>query len=232
MNVKQLKGPLLETREGGTRAMDQGIEKPIPGLNSISMGKIYTRTGDDGTTSLFGGERVGKGNPRIGAYGTVDETNSTVGVARAHLRGEPGEDRLDPVLGDIQEELFVLGADLATPTDAKPIVPRIQDDHVSALEARIDQFNDDLPSLKRFILPGGSPAGASLHSARTICRRAERQIVQASTSTPINETAIVYLNRLSDLFFVLARWVNLQAGEREDTWVPSDADSEEPETQA
>ena len=104
--------------------------------------RIYTRTGDDGTTSLFGGERVGKGNPRIDAYGTVDEANSVVGVARAHLDGEPGADRLDPVLGDIQEELFVLGADLATPVDAKPMVPRIEDGHVERLEERIDDFDE------------------------------------------------------------------------------------------
>ncbi len=185
------------------------------------MGKrIYTRTGDDGTTSLFGGDRVGKGNPRIDAYGTVDEINSVVGMARAHLDGEPGAERLDPVLGDIQEELFVLGADFATPVDAKPMVPRIQDEHVERLEARIDDFDADLQPLKRFVLPGGSPAGASLHSARTVCRRAERLAVQAGTSISINETAVVYLNRLSDLLFVLARWANKQAGVREDTWTP------------
>lgn len=188
------------------------------------MGKIYTRTGDDGTTSLFGGERVGKGNPRIEAYGTVDETNSTIGVARSHLRGEPGEEQLDPVLSELQEELFVLGADLATPVDAKPIVPRVKEEHVADLETRIDRFEEDLPELKQFILPGGAPAGASLHSARTICRRAERQIVQASASSPINEEAIAYLNRLSDLLFVLARWANKQAGVREDRWSPSEGE--------
>jgi len=185
--------------------------------------RIYTRTGDDGTTSLFGGERVGKGNPRIDAYGTVDETNSIVGLARGHLEGEPGQDELDPVLGDLQEELFVLGADLATPLNAEPVVERIEERHVTALEDRIDRFDADLPSLDRFILPGGTPVGASLHSARTVCRRAERRSVEASTSTPINEQAIVYLNRLSDLFFVLARWANRQAGVREDTWGPSSA---------
>ncbi|WP_263786577.1 cob(I)yrinic acid a,c-diamide adenosyltransferase [Salinibacter grassmerensis] len=182
--------------------------------------RIYTRTGDDGTTSLFGGERVGKGNPRIDAYGTVDETNSIVGVARSHLEGEPGHDTLDPVLGDVQEELFVVGADLATPMDAKPVVERIEDTHIEALEERIDRFEADLPDLKRFILPGGAPAGASLHSARTVCRRAERRSVEAKTSTPINEQVIVYLNRLSDLLFVLARWANREVGVQEDTWSP------------
>ena len=186
--------------------------------------RIYTRTGDDGTTSLFGGERVGKGNPRIDAYGTVDETNSVVGLARAHLDGEPGADRLDPVLGDIQEELFVLGADLATPVDAKPMVPRVQEKHVERVEERIDDFDADLKPLKKFVLPGGSPAGASLHSARTVCRRAERLAVQAGASAPINDEAVIYLNRLSDLLFVLARWANKQAGMREDTWTPSTDD--------
>lgn len=189
--------------------------------------RIYTRTGDDGTTSLFGGERVGKGNARIDAYGTVDEANSVVGLARSHLRDEPGAERLDPVLGEVQEELFVVGADLATPVDAKPLVPRIKEEHVTRVEDRIDTFDADLDPLKSFVLPGGSPAGASLHSARTICRRAERLVVQASASTPINEKTKVYLNRLSDLLFVLARWANKQAGIREDKWVPADAEGEE-----
>jgi len=190
------------------------------------MARIYTRSGDDGTTSLFGGERVGKGNPRIDAYGTVDEINSVVGVARSHLDGEPGAERLDAVLNDLQEELFILGADLATPVGAEPIVPRIQESHVEQLEERIDTFDSDLNPLKAFILPGGAPAGATLHSARTVCRRAERLVVQAGSSIPINEQAPVYLNRLSDLFFVLARWANKQAGIREDTWVP-DSESRE-----
>jgi cob(I)alamin adenosyltransferase len=190
------------------------------------MKKIYTRTGDDGTTSLFGGERVAKGNARIEAYGTVDEVNSFVGMARSHLVDEPGADRLDPVLGEVQEDLFVLGADLATPTDAKPVVPRIQEHHTEAVEAHIDAFDDELPALKNFILPGGMPAAATLHTARTVCRRAERLIVHASASTPINEQAMVYLNRLSDLFFVLARWANRQSGVREDVWT-SDASSDD-----
>ncbi|WP_103021292.1 cob(I)yrinic acid a,c-diamide adenosyltransferase [Salinibacter altiplanensis] len=194
--------------------------------------RIYTRTGDDGTTSLFGGERVGKGNPRIDAYGTVDEANSIVGLARGHLDGEPGQETLDPVLGDIQEELFVLGADLATPMDAKPVVERIEEAHIEALEDRIDRFEADLPALKRFILPGGTPAGASLHSARTVCRRAERRSVEAKTATPINEQVIIYLNRLSDLLFVLARWANREAGVQEDTWSPDGPDANDASSEA
>jgi cob(I)alamin adenosyltransferase len=190
------------------------------------MANVYTRTGDDGTTSLFGGERVGKGNARIDAYGTVDETNSFVGMARAHLDGEPGADRLDPVLGNIQDELFIVGADLATPMDAKPVVPRVKEAHVEALEDRIDRFDADLDPLKNFILPGGTPAASTLHTARTVCRRAERLVVEAKTSTPVNEQTIIYLNRLSDLLFVLARWANRQAGVREDTWTaPKDKEN-------
>lgn len=185
------------------------------------MKKIYTRTGDEGTTALFGGKRVTKSHPRIDAYGTVDETNSTLGVARALLNGSDGMDRLDPVLGRLQEELFILGADLATPNDAKSVVPRIEAAHVDRLEADIDAFSDDLPPLKNFIMPGGTPGAAMLHSARTTCRRAERLTVKALAQEPLNEQAAVYLNRLSDLLFVLARWANRQNGVREDTWSPS-----------
>lgn len=191
------------------------------------MKKIYTRTGDEGTTSLFGGERVNKSHPRIDAYGTVDETNSLIGMARAHLDGEPGFDQLDPVLGRLQEELFILGADLATPDDAKSVVPRISEAHVKSLEDDIDAFSEDLPPLQNFILPGGAPGAATLHSARTTCRRAERLAVKAASLEPINEESTTYLNRLSDLLFVLARWANRQKGVREDTWMPSNEEENE-----
>lgn len=188
--------------------------------------KIYTRTGDEGTTGLFGGDRVPKDHPRIAAYGTVDEVNSLVGLARAHLRPvdtepPPGGERLDDVLRRLQEELFTLGADLATPLGSKPVVPRIEETHVKRLEADIDAFQEELPELKHFILPGGAPGGATLHTVRTVCRRAERLAVRAEEATdPINRQAVIYLNRLSDLFFVLARWANRQAGVREDRWAP------------
>ena len=194
------------------------------------MPKIYTRTGDDGTTSLFGGERVGKGNVRIRASGTVDETNSVVGVARAHLGDDPGAETLDPVLQRIQDDLFVLGSDLATPMDAKPVVPRVEETHVEWVEEHIDRFEEDLTPLKNFIHPGGTIAASTLHQARTVCRRAERILVQASASTPFNDHASHYLNRLSDLFFVLARWANKKSGVREDTWSPrKESEAAEPD---
>lgn len=193
--------------------------------------KIYTRTGDEGTTGLFGGDRVTKDDPRIAAYGTVDETNAVLGMARAHLRSDDLSDvpadapfggTLDDVLRRIQEELFTVGADLATPVGSKPVVPRVEAAHVEQIEAEIDVFQEELPDLKQFILPGGAPGGATLHAARTTCRRAERLAVRAEREAEgtINHQALVYLNRLSDLFFVLARWANHRIGEREDRWTP------------
>ncbi|ARA92877.1 MAG: cob(I)yrinic acid a,c-diamide adenosyltransferase [Bacteroidetes bacterium] len=183
--------------------------------------KIYTRTGDTGSTALFGGGRVSKDHPRIRAYGTVDEANSVLGLARSHLQAQPGADLAEPILGRLQEELFVLGADLATPLDAGPTVPRIDPRHVLRLEEDIDRLEADLPPLKHFILPGGTPAAATLHVARTVCRRAERHVVEAMADEPLNEQGLIYLNRLSDLLFVLARWVNRRAGVSESTWAPT-----------
>ncbi len=182
--------------------------------------KIYTRTGDNGTTGIFGGDRVGKDHPRIQAYGTVDETNSAVGLALAHLYDGPGYKELSPVLLRIQNDLFVVGADLATPLGAKPVVPRIGAEHVRWVEEQIDRFDEQLPALKHFILPGGTPSAASLHLARTICRRAERLAVETAGREELNHDVIIYLNRLSDLLFVLARWANDQAGLREAQWTP------------
>lgn len=180
--------------------------------------KIYTRTGDEGTTALFGGDRVSKGHPRIDAYGTVDETNSILGIALAHLTATDGT--LPELLERIQDELFVLGADLATPLGSKPVVPRIGTEHIGRLEQDIDTLQEALPPLKHFIMPGGTPAGAALHHARTVCRRAERLTFQAAEDAEINEHALVYLNRLSDLLFVLARTANYEADEPERTWRP------------
>ena len=184
--------------------------------------KVYTRTGDDGTTGLFGGGRVPKSHPRIAAYGTVDEANAAVGLARAALAGVEGAARADAVLGRVQEELFVLGGDLAAPGEQKYPVPRVEAGHVTALERDIDAFTADLPPLKHFILPGGHPAAAALHLARTVCRRAERLVVETAETEEVAAEPLHYLNRLSDLLFTLARWVNHQAGTGDVEWVPVD----------
>ncbi len=182
--------------------------------------KIYTRTGDTGTTALFGGDRVRKDHPRIDAYGTVDEANSHLGLARALLADQPGGARLEPLLARLQGELFVLGADLATPPEARAAVPRIEAHHVAQLERDIDTFEADLPPLKHFILPGGTQPASTLHVARTVCRRAERLTVEAAAREAVGPQTVVYLNRLSDLLFVLARWANRQAGVEEAPWKP------------
>jgi cob(I)alamin adenosyltransferase len=181
--------------------------------------KIYTKTGDDGTTGLFGGKRVAKDSLRIESYGTVDELNSVIGVARAS--GTAGKH--DEMLATIQEGLFVLGADLATPHGAMKnfALPRVTPSDIECLERAIDALEEDLPALKNFILPGGTAAGAALHLARTVCRRAERAVVMLHHEEP--ETGLLpmqYLNRLSDLLFVLARAVNHAAGVEEHPWTP------------
>ncbi|GAB4520808.1 MAG: cob(I)yrinic acid a,c-diamide adenosyltransferase [Anaerolineae bacterium] len=177
--------------------------------------KIYTRTGDSGETSLFAGGRVFKSNLRVDAYGTVDELNSFIGLVRAH--GVPAE--AETWLERIQNELFVVGADLATPLDAKADwLVRLDEKPTTLLEQHIDQMNNDLPPLQNFILPGGTVAAATVHVARTVCRRAERVCVDLSQIEAINPHVMTYLNRLSDFLFTLARWVNLKAGESETKW--------------
>ena len=180
--------------------------------------KIYTRTGDAGETSLFGGDRVSKDHLRIRAYGTVDEANSCIGLVRSLFGGDERFGRLDGMLDRIQGELFVLGADLATPESSRASVPRMDADHVTGLEADIDGLDADLPELRVFILPGGHPAASALHVARTVCRRAERETVAASEA--FGPHVIVYLNRLSDFLFVAARWTNRAAGEMDVAWNP------------
>ncbi len=177
--------------------------------------KIYTRTGDDGTTALFSGGRVAKNHLRVEAYGTVDELNSHLGVARAF---KPDE-QADRWLEKIQSQLFHLGADLATPLDAKAEwVVRMDAATIQWIEETIDRMTEELPELKNFILPGGTPAAAQLHVARTVCRRAERAAIELSQAEPVGEFVLPYLNRLSDWLFVLARWVNMQAGIPEEKW--------------
>lgn len=177
--------------------------------------KIYTKTGDGGETSLFGGERVSKDSVRIAAYGTVDELNANLGVVRAL---KPG-DEIDKVLARIQQELFILGADLATPRTTEPKnVRRMEDEHVENVEQHIDRFEKELESLKSFILPAGSLIAAHLHVARTVCRRAERSVVSLAREEDIGPIPVQYLNRLSDLLFVLARYANELKGEKETKW--------------
>jgi len=177
--------------------------------------KIYTKTGDDGSTSLFSGGRVAKTHPRVKAYGTVDELNSQIGVARAVGVSEKAADLLEKV----QNQLFHLGADLATPFDGKSDwVTRMDAETVQWLETSIDELTGDLPELKHFILPGGTPGAAHLHVARTVCRRAERHVIELGQGEAISEQAAVYLNRLSDWLFTLARWENHQAGVSQAKW--------------
>jgi cob(I)alamin adenosyltransferase len=168
--------------------------------------KVYTKTGDGGETSLVGGQRVSKASVRVDAYGDVDELSSVIGLARASMRDQ----ELDDTLGLIQNDLFTLGADLASPSEVD--VPRIDESFISKLEALADRFLAELEPLKEFILPGGSEAGATLHLARTVARRAERRTVALSEAEPLNPDSITYLNRLSDLLFILARVANHRAG--------------------
>jgi cob(I)alamin adenosyltransferase len=177
--------------------------------------KIYTKTGDDGTTALFSGGRVAKTHPRVEAYGTVDELNSVLGMVRAL---KPSQ-QADSWLEHVQNQLFYLGADLATPHDAKSAhVVRMDEAAIQWLEATIDTMSAQIPPLTRFILPGGTPSAAQLHIARTICRRAERCAVSLQGDEPIGDLPVHYLNRLSDWLFTLARWENHQQGIKEDEW--------------
>jgi cob(I)alamin adenosyltransferase len=179
--------------------------------------KIYSKTGDKGETSLFGGARVSKDSLRIETYGTVDELNSVLGVCRSMNTVK----EVDSVLEDIQNDLFVLGTDLATPKEAiKKKVARIDSEAVIRLERHIDVIDKELKPLKNFILPGGNRTAALLHFARTVCRRTERLIVQLSKKEKISEQPLIYLNRLSDLLFVLARWVNALSNTPETKWNP------------
>ena len=183
--------------------------------------KIYTRTGDTGDTGLYGGQRVGKDDVRVESYGAVDEANAALGVAAAHLT----DNELKSLVARLQSELFVVGADLATPLardehPGKTIVPRVEEKHVAALEPLIDTYESELAPLRNFILPGGDPGSAYLHLARTILRRAERRTVTLLRSDPAatSGNVVPYLNRLADLLFVLARVANHRAGVTDVPW--------------
>lgn len=178
--------------------------------------KLYTKTGDKGTTALYGGERVAKDDPRVRAYGAVDEANAAIGVARSLI----DERELVADLAEIQNALFDLGADLATPLESRyraNLVPLDEVD-VTVLERLIDRYDAELQPLRNFILPGGHPASAALQLARTVARRAEREVVALARETSINDQVTIFLNRLSDLLFVLARTVNMHHGVSETRW--------------
>ncbi|MCC6766651.1 MAG: cob(I)yrinic acid a,c-diamide adenosyltransferase [Deltaproteobacteria bacterium] len=184
--------------------------------------KVYTRSGDKGETALVGGRRVPKDDPRIESYGTIDELNAVLGIVRACNDAAPpsaATKRLDQILRQLQNELFDLGSELATPPDvAWEGMIRIGPAQIQVLERTIDECQADLEPLKSFILPGGGTIAAFLHQARTVCRRAERDILRLMKREPVGESTLGYVNRLSDLLFVLARWMSRRLGEPEYLW--------------
>lgn len=178
------------------------------------MARIYTRTGDKGETGLVDGVRIPKDSLRVQAYGDIDELNSVLGLVRASSKDE----EIDSLLERLQRDLFTVGADLASPTEESHRVPRITKDMIVALEKTIDMLQEKLASLKAFILPGGGETGALLHFARSVARRAERSIVALSKTEKLNENLVPYVNRLSDLLFVMARLANRREGRKEVEW--------------
>jgi len=190
---------------------------------AIRITRVYTRTGDRGETALVGGRRVPKDSPRIEAYGAIDELNAVIGLARVFNaeqldRGE-SQRWLDETLRRVQNELFDLGSELATPADAAyEGMFRVGAREVTALERLMDQCQKDLTPLKSFVLPGGGRVGGFLHQARTVCRRAERRVLALSRVEPIGDWPLKYVNRLSDLLFVLSRWAGKHLGETEYLW--------------
>jgi cob(I)alamin adenosyltransferase len=192
----------------------------------VYISKVYTRFGDEGQTMLASGATVLKSSSRVRAYGEVDELNATIGLLRCELARDPRAERepefcqrIDTELARIQQELFNLGAELATPAAAEGGARlRVEARHIEALEQSIDHYNEPLAPLRSFILPGGGPTGAAAHLARTVCRRAERQVVELGAAEPIRGEALRYLNRLSDWLFVIARAVATKLGYPEVLW--------------
>lgn len=190
---------------------------------AIRITRVYTRTGDDGTTGLVGGKRVPKDSERVEAYGAIDELNAVVGLVRAWNEQGKGERelrlKLDGWLQQIQQELFDLGSELATPEDfTYEGMHRVGADEVTRLEQLINECQKDLEPLKSFTLPGGGPISAQLHQCRTVCRRAEREILRLSRAEDVGEGPLKYVNRLSDFFYVVGRWVGRNLGETEYLW--------------
>lgn len=191
----------------------------------VRLDRIYTRTGDKGTTRLTNGQQVGKDDLRVEAYGTLDELNSIIGLARSFNRlGPPGNveacDRIEAILATIQRRLFVVGAELATPIDVEQAgLPAVTDSDVETMEGWIDSLNEDLKPLDSFLLPGGGqPLPGFLHQARTVCRRAERVCVRVMGRDGLRPVVLKYMNRLSDVLFVLARWAAVRIGDTEILW--------------
>ena len=192
----------------------------------LALNRIYTKLGDDGKTSLVGGQRVSKDDLRIEAYGTVDELNAFLALAQVSCAGEARLDALSTIFRRLQHELFNLGSILATlPENVHPHQPRVTEVEVERLEREIDAMNADLPPLRSFVLPGGSRLNAELHVARTICRRAERCLVALARREEVPAVAIRYLNRLSDALFVWSRWGSKALGVPEVLWQPNEAAS-------
>lgn len=190
----------------------------------VAINRVYTRRGDTGQTSLAGGQRIAKNDLRIEAYGTVDELNSFIGLARQSSRELP---ELDAILRRVQHELFNLGSILATlPEDVHPHQARITDAESAQLEREIDRMNEDLPKLRSFVLPGGSRLNAELHICRTVCRRAERICVSLAAVAALDAAILKYLNRLGDAFFVWSRWASHRMGVPETLWEPNQAASQ------
>lgn len=187
----------------------------------VRINRVYTKAGDQGDTALIGGERVSKASARIECYGTVDELNAVLGMARTALEDSPAGARLLPAVERIQNELFNLGARLATPDpQRRGQMPTLTERHVSALEVLMDELNDDLPALQSFVLPGGGWSSSYFHLARTVCRRAERLVVALAQGEDVEPIAVQYLNRLSDALFVMGRWAAKQDGRAEPLWEP------------
>lgn len=190
----------------------------------LAINRVYTRRGDGGQTSLVGGQRLPKNDLRIEAYGTVDELNSFIGLARESARELP---ELDRILRRVQHELFNLGSILATlPEDVHPKQARVTAAESEQLEREIDRMNEGLPPLRSFVLPGGSRLNAELHICRTVCRRAERICVSLASTTEVDDAILKYLNRLSDALFVWSRWANHRLGVSETLWEPNQAASQ------
>jgi cob(I)alamin adenosyltransferase len=200
-------------------SVNEGFDQPRMAIN-----RVYTRLGDSGLTSLAGGQRLPKNDFRIEAYGTVDELNSFIGMARETTRSTPAVEELDGILRRVQHELFNLGSILATiPEDVHPKQARITLAESEQLEREIDRMNEGLPPLRSFVLPGGTRLNAELHVCRTICRRAERVCVTLAANSQLDTAILKYLNRLSDALFVWSRWTSHKLGAAEVLWEPNQA---------